>query len=99
MDADIRTDIMDWDYTTYPTKHFDIIWASPPCTEYGRAKAMGTRKLDEANEIVKRTLDIIRYFDPTYYIIENRQTGLLKNQPFTQDLPFLDIDYCKDGLT
>ena len=30
MEADIRCDIMDWEYTTHPPKHFDIIWASPP---------------------------------------------------------------------
>ncbi len=30
MEADIKTDIMDWGYTTFPPKHFDLIWASPP---------------------------------------------------------------------
>ena len=30
MKADIQTDIMDWDYEAYPTKHFDFIWCSPP---------------------------------------------------------------------
>ena len=99
MDADINTDIVDWDYTTYPTKHFGIIWASPPCTEYSRAETIGTRKLDEANEIVERTLDMIRYFEPTYYIIENPQTDLLRNQHVMLDLPYIDIDYCKYGIT
>ena len=34
MEADIRIDIMDWDYqSAYEPGHFDIIWASPPCTE------------------------------------------------------------------
>ena len=29
--ADIRCDIMGWDYrAAYPTGPFDIIWASPP---------------------------------------------------------------------
>ena len=94
MDADIKTDIMDWDYKAYPPKFFDIR-ASPPCTEYSRAKTTGIRKIDEANAIVQRTLEIPRYLDPTFYIIENPQTGLLKEQPFMADLPFLDIDYCK----
>ena len=43
MDADIKTDIMDWDFKQYEPKHFQIIWASPPCTEYSRAKTTGVR--------------------------------------------------------
>ena len=76
--ADIQTDIMDWKYKELPRKSFDVIWASPPCTEYSLAKTTGVRKIDEANAIVKRTLEIIAYFNPTTWILENPQTGLLK---------------------
>jgi len=99
MDADIKTDILDWDYKAYDPGYFDLIWASPPCTEYSVAKTTGTRKIEQANKIVKRTLEIIEYLEPTWFIIENPQTGLLKNQSFMFDLPFDDIDYCKYGLT
>ena len=80
MEATIKTNIMDWDYTIYPRKHFDVIWASPPCTEYSRAKTVGVRKIEEANEIVQQTLDILEHFEPRYWLIENPQTGLLKEQ-------------------
>ena len=100
MAADIQTDIMDWDYkAAFQPGHFDFIWASPPCTEYSRAKSRGVRKIDEANEVVKRTLEIIEYFSPRHYLLENPQTGLLKDQPFMATLPFKDIDYCKYGLS
>ena len=96
--ADIKIDILDWDYTIYPTGYFAIIHASPPCTEYSRAKTTGVRKIDYANSIVKRTLEIIDYFQPKYYIIENPQSGLLKEQSFMYGIPYTDVDYCKYGM-
>ena len=33
--ADINTDILEWDYETeFEPGHFDVIWASPPCTTF-----------------------------------------------------------------
>ena len=96
--ADINSDILHWDYQQYPTGHFDFIHASPPCTEYSKAKTVGVRKIDEANAIVLKTLEIIKYFEPKYWLIENPQTGLLKNQLFMQELPYYDVDYCKYGF-
>ena len=98
MPADIRMDILDWNYASLPPNSFDVIWASPPCTEYSVAKTVGVRKLDEANAIVKRTIEIIQYFNPTYWMMENPQTGLLKHQSVVADLPYNDLDYCKYGM-
>ena len=33
---ELLCDIRSWDYTTFPG-HFDMVWASPVCTEYSRA--------------------------------------------------------------
>ena len=98
MEATIKTDIMNWDYQNFPKPKIDVIWASPPCTEYSRAKTCGIRDIEGANAIVKRTLDIIHYFKPDYWIIENPQTGLLKEQEMMIGIPFKDIDYCKYGM-
>ena len=99
MEADIKIDIMDWNpINVYPPNYFDVIWASPPCTEYSRAKTTGIRDIDGANEVVQRTLDILEYFEPTYWLIEHPQTGLLKDQLCMYGIPFKDVDYCRYGL-
>ena len=99
MEADIKIDIMDWNpINVYPPNYFDVIWASPPCTEYSRAKTTGIRDIEGANEVVQRTLDILEYFEPTYWLIENPQTGLLKDQLCMYGIPFKDVDYCRYGL-
>ena len=91
MDADIKTDIVDWDYTVFPPKHFDLIWASPPCTEYSVAKTRGARDIEGSNRVVARTMDIIRYFDPRCWTME-------KDQTVVSELAFDDIGYCKYGF-
>ena len=98
MKASIQVDIMDWDYTRFNPKLFDVVWASPPCTARSRAKSRGDSDIDGLNEIVKRTLDILEYFQPKYWIIEHPPTGLLKDQPSMLGVPYNDIDYCKYGM-
>ena len=96
--ASIETNILDWDYTQFPPGYFDFVWASPPCTEYSIAKSTGVRKIDEANKIVLRTLEIIEYLKPKHWVLENPQTGYLKKQEFMLGLGFVDVDYCKYGF-
>ena len=89
--------IMDFDYKQYPKDYFDIVWSSPPCTEYSKAKSRGIRDIDGANKIVIRTIEIINYFNCEYWFIENPQTGKLKDQSFMKDFNFVDGDYCMYG--
>ena len=96
--ANINTDILRWDYKQFDVGEFDVIWGSPPCTECSRAKTVGVRKIDYANSIVLKTLEIIDYFKPTWWVVENLRTGLLKEQSFMSGLSYYDVDYCKYGL-
>ena len=96
--ADINCDILEWDYKQFDRNHFDFIWSSPPCTEYSVAKTRGIRNIEYANRIVLKTIEIIKYFNPKYFVIENPQTGLLKNQEFMNEFDFKDVDYCKYGF-
>lgn len=95
----VVADIMTWNFHSFSPDSFDVVWASPPCTQYSRARTRGgARKLDEADAIVLRTLYIISYFRPEYWFIENPFTGLLKSRPV---MLFLDpprvADYCMYG--
>jgi len=108
--ADINCNILDWDYTTYETGYFDIIWASPPCYTFSsmRTSWIG-RKLKSHNgqictsELLQKDIDekglpilrkaeeIIKYFKPELYFIENPKTGRMKEYI---NSPFYDVDYC-----
>ena len=108
----ITTDIMEWDYKkAYAPKHFDVVWASPPCVYYCRLQHINLNRKRKANgelwqqedwerdktssdEVVKRTLAIIDYFEPTTWFLENPQTGLLKDREIMQGVPFVDVDFC-----
>ena len=46
---DICIDILVWDAAVLPPGHFDLITASPPCTEYSIAKTVKIRKLLHAD--------------------------------------------------
>ena len=95
-DATIHEDILTWDYTTFPPGHFDAVWASPCCTHYSIARrgAKTPRNLVWADSLVLRSQEIINYFNPRVWFIENPQTGLLKDRPFMLHIPFRDVDYC-----
>ena len=97
--ATISVDILDWDFTVFPPGHFDAIWASPPCTEYSRARTVAKtpRNLDLADALVQRALDIIAYFKPKAWWIENLWTGLLKTRSVVAGLAYVKIDYCRFG--
>ena len=84
MEADVKTDVVDWDYKSWLPGQFDFIWASPPCAEYSVAKTVGTRDIEGSDEVVQRALDVIERFDPDYHCVENPQTGKLKEQPMMQ---------------
>ena len=113
--ADINTNILDWDYTTFPEDHFDYIHASPPCDTFSicRKSWIGRELKAHPSEvftkellikdqeeigvpILNKTLEIIKYFNPKYFTIENPQTGDMKN--YITDIPYTDVDYCMYGL-
>ena len=85
--ASINEDILKFDYNKFDND-FDVSWSSPPCTEYIIAKQTGTRKIDEANETVKKAIDIINYFDPNVFV-ENPPDRTFEGARVYEKLRFL----------
>ena len=46
--------------------------------------------------LLNKAREIIEYFNPRLWFIENPQTGRMKN--YITDLPFYDVDYCMYGF-
>jgi len=63
---DICADIMDFE----PEGDYDIVLASPPCTEFSK-DSMPWHDADPDLMLLKRTLDIIQKINPEWWIIEN----------------------------
>ena len=107
--ADHQVDIMDFDYKQYDKDEFDIVWASPPCVSYSKLQNcwIGRERngkvftkediendMNESDKLVLKSLEIINYFNPYYWFVENPQTGRLKDREIMKDIPFHDVDYC-----
>ena len=96
--ADINCDILQWKYKKYPVKYFDFVFSSPPAFKYNRVNTNDVRKIDETNKIVLKILEVINYFKPQVFVIQNPQSSLLKEQEFMKKLPYYDLDFCKYGF-
>jgi len=106
----ILTDIMDWDYKQYPVEHFDIIWASPECKIFSMLQNSWVgrkyKDMNELNEIrkshskfINKTIEIIEYFKPKYYFIENplhsKIWDFVENKKYLEK--YVNVCYCYFG--
>ena len=104
---DYAVSILDFDVTKVPFKP-NIIWASPPCTGFSVAaighhwsggKGAYVPKTETAKlgiELVKKTIEIIDYYKPTFWFMENPR-GVLRKLPIVANLPRQSVTYCQYG--
>ena len=100
-DATHTCDILTWNYTTYAPDYFDVIWASPDCTTWSLATGgkyrlkssiygLNNERQDKAtigNNMVLKVIEILKYFQPNSWFIEN-PIGLMQYFPPLQE--FID---------
>lgn len=104
---DYVVDILEFDYSKVPFKP-DVIWASPPCTgfsvaaighHWGGGKGGYIPKTDTAKlgiELVKKTLEIIDYYNPKFWFMENPR-GVLRKMDIVKGLKRNTVTYCQYG--
>jgi hypothetical protein len=97
--ADLTCDILDLKREQLPpAESVSFIWASPPCTQYSRARtnAKTPRDLAGADRVVAKTLEVIdEWFPGTPYCMENPGTGLLPQREVVAGRPLSVVSYCK----
>ena len=104
---DYAVDILNFDFSKVPFNP-EVIWASPPCTGFSVA-ALGhhwtggkgayipaTQTAITGIEIAKKTIEIIDYFKPKYFFIENPR-GVLRKMDFMQTFLRHTVTYCQYG--
>lgn len=96
----IVADVLDWDYKKlFKEGEFDMVWCSPPCNNYSKAKTTGVRNLELADSLVRKAFEIIDYLKPKGWLVENVGTGLLvkRMESIRPGLTSSFVDYCPYG--
>ena len=72
----------------------DMIWASPPCTHYSRARSFAKtpRDLEGSDALVRRALDLAKHWGIPF-MMENPQ-GMLMHRDVVKGIPMAMVDYC-----
>ena len=95
---EICEDILQLSYCKLDTP--DVIWASPPCDQYSRARTRGPpRNLVLADSLVAKTIEITRHFEKLnpslIWFIENGDSTMLWTREVAKTLTtYVRVDYC-----
>ena len=92
--------ILEWNYKALPRGHYDVVWASCPCENYNiaRSNARAPRDLALADSLVRRTMEIIEWFAPRAFFIENPSGSLLCGIMFAWPR-VAQTSYCSYGFS
>ena len=92
----IVADVLTWDYKQcFKPGHFDVVFCTPPCSQFSRAKTTAPRDLEQGDALVKKALEIVQYLKPKRWFLENPRVGLLSTREYMKGIPYVDVDYCQ----
>lgn len=87
VDLQMGIDILTWDYKQIDKKRVYGILTACPCTDFAISGARHFARKDydgttaKSIELVKRTVEIINYFNPTFWVVENPMSRIHKLNP------------------
>lgn len=107
VDLQMGIDILTWDYKQINKEDVYGILAACPCTDFAISGARHFARKDsdgttaKSMELVKKTLEIINYFEPKFWVVENPMSRIHKLNPELGQVKFkfdpCDFaGYCKD---
>ena len=99
-EATFTQDVLKFEISQLGGRTVDLVWASPPCTNYSNAR----RKIKEAeeelggsDELVQKALSIAEELGCPIFV-ENPWTGRLKTRKLLDHLHLRKVDYCTYGM-
>lgn len=87
VDVKLDLDILEIELNDYPFDSVYGILAAPPCTDFAGSGAQYWKakdadgRTDKSLQLIDRTLDLIEYFKPTFWALENPVGRLPKLRP------------------
>lgn len=87
VESKLGFDVFDWNYRIIPPELVAGILAAPPCTDFTVSGAQYWKQKDkrgqtrESLRLVKRTIEIVKFFNPDFWALENPVGRLNKLLP------------------
>ena len=99
-DPIVEHDILpELDMCMAPTVEFDLVWATPPMLPYRLGRFIFCQPRDGEEELMRKTIEIIAYYRPRTWFIENWRKEMLRHRHHLGEMTYRDVEYEFYGAT